>query len=289
MRSVALGSSICRADLHLHSTASDGKYTPAHLVRLAHTAGITLMALTDHETLYGVEEAAAAAAKLGIMFLPGVEINTAAEHEVHVLLYGVTPQMGELTNLLCEISQGRQERAPKFLEKLAALGMKMTLDDLQIPEGTDCNRPIVARALVRKGYVNSTQEAFERYLGINKPAYVKRNHISTEQLLKMARREGAVPVLAHPGLIQNEVFREADTIHQLKQAGLMGIEAWHPKHTSAQGQYWVEMAKRHGLLVTGGSDFHKEDDDHGPIGSQINNWLTMQEDTDRLLSIMNMN
>lgn len=247
------------------------------------------MALTDHETLGGIEEASATAAQKGITFIPGVEINTAAEHEVHVLLYGVTPQMEELANLLCEISQSRQERAPKFLAKLSALGMKMTMNDLQIPVGTDCNRPLVARALVRKGYVSSVQEAFELYLGVGKPAYVKRNHISTEQLIKMAKRDGAVPVLAHPGLIQDEAFHETDTIQQLKLAGLMGIEAWHPKHSPEQGRYWVEMARRHGLLVTGGSDFHKEDDEHGPIGSQITNWNTMQEDIKRLLSIMNMN
>lgn len=266
------------ADLHMHSTASDGKLKPGELIHHAHQQGLTLVALTDHETLSGIPEAEATAKSLGMRFIPGVEINTAGNREVHVLLYFVHAAMTGLVQTLQGINRDRRERCLKFIERFKDMGFPFTEEELQIPPGTHCNRPHIARVLVRKGYVRSDQEAFERYLAVGKPGYIPRVDVATAGLIELARKEGAVPVLAHPGLIREPALKSREALLHLKHAGLMGLEAYHPKHTPAECRAWDQMARSLGLLVTGGSDYHGSNDDHGEIGSQVRRWASMRED-----------
>lgn len=278
-----LDQTLLRADLHMHSTASDGELTPSKLLMRAADATLTHMALTDHETLDGIWEAAAAANQHGITFIPGVEINTAGREHVHVLLYFVDNSMRELTDLLDRMQRERQERCGKILSKLNDLGIMIRMDDLSFKNGTVCGRPHLANALIKRGYVQTIQEAFDQYLDVDKPAYVPRKPYETVFIIQMARRIGAVPVLAHPGLIKNRNLTTSGAISRLMDAGLMGIEAYHPSHDDATCCYWEQFARQAGLLITGGSDYHADNDTHGSIGSEIKRWTRMAEDVQRFL------
>jgi len=274
---------VLRPDLHTHSTASDGSLSPAALVERAFAGGINLLALTDHESVKGLREASERAGALGIGFLPGVEINTAGEDEVHILGYFVHEGMEELTSLLRFVSQDRQRRAGRFIERFSSLGMPLAMDDLQIPVGTDCSRPLVARALVRKGYVASVQEAFNRYLAVGKPGYVSRVKADTLDIVRMLREEGAVPVLAHPGIIKSPALKTTCRLAQLRDAGLMGIEAFRSQHRKGESRHWEDVARNLGLLVIGGSDFHQQGDGHGDLGCVLPQWQSADQDARKLL------
>ena len=175
------------ADLHLHSTASDGLLTPDDLVAEVKKAGVNVMALTDHDTLAGLELAGKAAAENNIFFIPGIEINTGGEDEIHLLVYFVHDKMEELTELLKAVSIDRQNRGSRFVSRFNELGIKLTLEDLRISPGTDCNRLHFARALLRKGFVSSISEAFDRYLAVGRPAYIPRLRLETSEVIKLTR------------------------------------------------------------------------------------------------------
>lgn len=274
-----------RADLHLHSTASDGALSPEELVQRGAVAGLNALALTDHETMAGLPAAAAASAGLGIRFIPGVEINTAGEDEVHVLLYFVNENMEELARTLSIINRDRQERGLKFIERFRQLGISLTEQDFRIAPGAFCNRPHVAQALVRLGHASSIKEAFDRYLAVGRPGYIGRTRLGTAEIVRMGRNCGAVPVLAHPGLVRKRALVSNEALQALKAEGLMGIEAFHSMHTSSQCREWEIIARAMGLLVTGGSDYHRDDDQHGPIGCMLGKWTAMHQDTAALLEI----
>ncbi len=272
-----------RPDLHMHSTASDGLYQPAELALQVKEAGINLFALTDHETMLGLSEARKASQELGLTFIPGVEMNTAGHDEVHVLLYFVDESMHELTELIRLMNEGRRNRGIRIIERLNELGIPILMEDLEIPEGVFCNRPHIANALIRLGHVSSYQEAFNRFLGVGKPAYIERTRAETLDVIALARRIGAVPVLAHPELIRRQELRSDEAIRQMVDAGLMGIEAYHSKHSPAASKKWEQTARELDLLVTGGSDFHRPADEHGPLGCILNRWTSAHDDVSILL------
>lgn len=277
--------SFIRADLHLHSIASDGALTPRELVQRVANAGLRHMALTDHETMGGLMEAETTAKQAGINFIPGVEINTAGRDHVHVLLYFVDNSMTELTTLLDNMRRERDARCGKIIAKLNELGIHITLDDLDLPEGTVCGRPHIANALMKRGYVSTTQEAFDRFLDVDQPAYVPRTRYETADIIRLARSIGAVPILAHPGLIRNKELVTEAAIQNLIEAGLMGIEAYHAMHDDETCAYWDQLTRRLGLIVTGGSDYHKDGDNHGAIGGEIPRWQRMDADVMDLVAI----
>lgn len=274
---------LIKPDLHMHSQASDGAYQPAELAKKVAQAGVNLFALTDHETMLGLNEAQKASEELGLQFIPGVEINTAGHDEVHILFYYVHEGMDALVSQLRLMNEGRETRGFKIIERLNSLGIPITMNDLDIPKGVYCNRPHVAHALVRMGAVSSLKEAFDRFLGIGKPAYVERTRIETLDAIALAREIGAVPVLAHPELIRKPELKSEEAIKKMADAGLMGIEAYHSKHDSASCRKWDQAARSLGLMVTGGSDFHRPSDEHGPIGCILNKWMTSHEDATVLL------
>jgi len=252
-------------DLHLHTTASDGRLTPSEVVQLALERGLTAIALTDHDTTDGVAEAQAAAAGTGLEVIASVEINTESDAgDVHFLGYFVDPDDAAFQNHLATLRDARLGRARRMAEKLAALGMPLDWERVQAIAGEGAvGRPHVARALLERGYVATLGEAFEKYIGHEGPAYVPRYRLTPEEAIAAIQAAGGVAVLAHPA--------EAGTIPlipRLVAGGLDGLEVYYPEHTPEDRDTLLALAEQYGLAVSGGSDFHAPDDPHhAPLGS----------------------
>ena len=274
-----------RPDLHVHTNASDGIFAPSDVMRRAKERGVNLVAVTDHDTLLALPESARAAMAHGIAFIPGVEISTAGDDEVHVLGLFVGSHMKNLSARLRAFRGDKQRRCVEALRILTNMGLPLTLQDLRLPHGVAGSRPLIARAMVRKGYAASVPDAFERFLAVGRRAYVPRRNMDTGEAIALLSREGAVPVLAHPALI---AYERTDLLNRLEQwmaQGLRGIEAWHPAHTPETARYWAGIARSRGLLVTGGSDFHDGLPPHGELGDRLPLWDTADSDAARLLDM----
>jgi len=239
-------------DLHTHSLASDGTLPPREVVRRAHAAGLAGLALTDHATTAGLAEAAAEATRLGIAFVPGIEINTdAAEGEFHFLGYFVHPETPGLQAALARCVKHRWLRARAILARLAAAGIRV--DEaavLAAAGGAPICRPHIALALVRAGHAPSLEAAFARYLGHGSGFYVARSGLTVVEAIRAIREAGGLPVLSHPRSLP-----EADVLALVGQ-GLRGLETEHPEHAPAVASGWRRVAAGAGLLTTGGSDYH---------------------------------
>ncbi len=240
-------------DLHTHTTASDGALPPEDLVALAVACGIAVLGITDHDTTDGLEPARAAAARERLTLVPGVEIST--HHpagELHILGYGIPSDDQELEALLARSRKSRVERAKRMLGLLANLGMPIGWDRVRAlaGEGT-VGRPHIAAALQEAGHVRSVQEAFERYLGNGRPAYVPREKIGPCEAIAAIHRAGAVAVLAHPA-------EHLSVTSELVECGLDGLEAYYTGYSPEVTASIVQLANTHGLFCTGGSDFHGE-------------------------------
>jgi len=244
-----------RIDLHTHTTASDGLLSPEALVQLARDAGVTVLAVADHDTTAGVDPAIAAGRRLGVEVIPAVEINTDVEDaEVHVLGYYVGHAQDWFQEFLGSLRDGRENRAERMVGKLNALGIPIEYARVRALAEGAVGRPHVARALIEAGAVRSTEEAFQKYLGRAGPAYVERMKVTPEDAVRVIRRAGGIAVLAHPGWgVRDEL------IPPLVDAGLEGLEAYYPDHTPAMTDRFLELAARYHLLVTGGTDFHGGD------------------------------
>ncbi len=252
-----------QVDVHCHTTASDGVLEPEELVRRAARLALTVVAITDHDTVSGVRAARAAGESLGVEIIPGVEINTDVPgSEVHVLGYFIDYQDDFLESQLRRLREGRLARAREMVEKLAALGAPVRLERvLQIARDGAVGRPHVAQALMEAGHVNTFNEAFDRYLGRNSPAYVERMKFTPGEACQLIRRSGGVPVLAHPvffdtvGKATGPLPLE-DMLPDLLAAGLMGLEVYYPSYDARTTEYLMALARKYGLLLTGGTDFH---------------------------------
>ena len=267
-----------RPDLHLHTSASDGKYTVTEVARLVQRANVTLFSVTDHDTMAALPEAADAAYERGLAFLPGVEISTAAdESNVHILGYGVHPDDPSLTAFFERMSADRVRRIALMGKNLAEMGMPLPMDEIFASAGASIGRPHLARAMVKRGYANDTGEAFYLYLKRGRPAYVKRNLPDAAEAISMLRKRGAVPVVAHPGEIRLPMERILALLDEWKAAGLMGLEVYHPANRDRYAE-WDRLARQRGLLVTGGSDFHGDGANHGSIGETASEWPTALSD-----------
>ena len=266
-----------RPDLHLHTTASDGIYRAEEIARLVQRANVTFFSVTDHDTLDALPEAMDAAYDRGLAFLPGVEISTEGDDEVHILGYGVNPQDEVLLSCLRRAAGDRQKRILVMAEKLKSLGMSLPMDEVAARAEGSVGRPHLARAMMERGYVESVQQAFEQYLGKGKPAYVPRNTMTAAEAVSLLRGRGAVPVLAHPGLIHWPLERLLAALKTWQDAGLRGIEVYHPANKENY-PYWDRLARQRGLLVTGGSDFHDGTASHGQIGETAADWPSACDD-----------
>lgn len=272
-----------RPDLHLHTTASDGLQSPADAVRAAADAGMTVIAVTDHDAVGGVREAQAAGKEAGLTVVRGIELSSGQGEEVHLLGYGLDPEGPALTAFLAAQNESRGERLAAMLAKLRALGMDVTAADAYNHDGTFSGRMPLADALVRKGYVRTAREAFDRFLNPGRPAYVARRRVGVAEGIRALASFGAVPVLAHPGRLQMPDGQLQAVLPEWMEAGLAGLEAYHTSHDAAACAHYDRMARANGLLVTGGSDCHGRREG-AQIGDHLRHWRTAGADTQALLA-----
>ncbi len=245
-------------DLHLHSTASDGADSPSALMDLAAAEGVTTAALTDHDTLAGIDEASGRARELGIRLIPGIELSV--DHrgaKLHMLAYFTEPGQGPLNDRLEGLLRGRDERNRMIVSRLNALGYDITLTDvLARSGGPSVGRPHIADALIDAGYFDSRNEAFEHLLRDGGPAYVERSRLTAVEAIRLAKEQGAVTVVAHPATIAMDADGYSQLFRDLADAGLGGIEAYHSMHHHDLRKHLAALAHRLGMAATGGSDYH---------------------------------
>lgn len=246
-------------DLHMHSTVSDGSLEVEELVRAVHAAGVEAFALTDHDSVRGWPRAREAASELGLRTLPGVEISTqAGDLEHHILGYGFDPEDAGLREMFDELSLQRRGRIPLLVTRLNELGVDLDLASVMRCAGeSNPGRPHVARALVEAGHCRDIQEAFDRYLGDGRPAHVKKATPRSADAIAAVHQAGGIAVWAHPCV--KPIHRPgglAQVVSELAGAGLDGLEVIHPGHGPSQKRRLRRLAREHGLLTTGGSDFH---------------------------------
>ncbi len=247
-----------RIDLHLHTTYSDGSHSPAEIIQFAHEVGVMALAITDHDIVEGIPEAMEAGANVGIEVIPGIELSSRFDgRETHILGYFFDWQDTTLQTRLTHQQASRHERNPRVVEKLNQLGLELSYEDVKAKAGGgSVGRPHIANVLVDKGYVNSTKEAFDRYLAEGGPAYVVRELPDSSEAIAWIREAGGVPVLAHPHWTKRKGQELQVMCSTLKEAGLMGIEVFYGTHTKRQTSEHLELARKLDLLMTGGSDFH---------------------------------
>lgn len=247
-------------DLHVHTTASDGALSPAEIVDAARQSHLAAVAITDHDTVAGIAEARRAAQRTGddLEVIPGVELSVdASGSTLHVLGYDVDPDDAALTETLTRLRGGRDERNPRIIERLAELGLPIRYEDvLARAAGETVGRPHIARVLVDAGHARSVDEAFDRYLARGAPAYVERWRIGPEQAIELIHRAGGSAVVAHPAQVQRPPIEVRAIIQGLADAGLDGIEVWHPDHAATDVGTYRLLAEQLGLVATGGTDFH---------------------------------
>lgn len=247
-------------DLHTHSTASDGQYAPEEVVRRGKERGLAVLALTDHDTLDGVEAAVKAGEALGLKVLRGIEIGAAEYENLHILGYGIAPGASELTELCEKFKAGRDERSFRILSYLHEKGFELTLEEVEaLAGGSIIGRPHFAQAMVRRGYVSSNREAFDRWLDTEDyHRKVKRFKVEAKICLETIRAAGGKTSLAHPYQVGLEDGALEALVAQLKEDGLDAIECYYPRHTPEQTAFYLHLAEKYNLHVTGGSDFHGE-------------------------------
>jgi predicted metal-dependent phosphoesterase TrpH len=246
-------------DLHSHSTASDGSEKPAALVEQALEVGLNALALTDHDTLDGITAAADAAGSTGLELIPGTELSLEYDQGgMHLVVLWLDPGPGPLQNRLDELRLGRDERNQLMAQRLTELGMPVTTQEILEEGGAgSIGRPHIAAVMMRKGYVETIEEAFELWLTSGKPAYIGRPRLSPEEAIQLARESGAVPIVAHPHTLGiNRAQEMADLLTRLIAAGLVGLEAFCAGYRRHEREGYADLARRFGLVPSGGSDFH---------------------------------
>jgi len=241
------------ADLHLHTNHSDGYYSPTEIVEMAHAKGITAIAIVDHDEISALDEARECGNGLGVEVLSGVELSvTFRNHDLHILGYCFDHRSPELLEHLNLFRKERVSRAERIVEKLAQMGMPISFKEVIKKAGPgSIGRPHIAKVLVEDGFVTSFQEAFNKYIGNSKPAYVDKYKIDAITAFGLIKSAGGVSVIAHPGIQLND-----DDLLELIKLGVDGIEVIHPKHNEERRAYYAELANSNALLQTGGSDFH---------------------------------
>jgi len=258
-------------DLHTHSNISDGDFSPAMLVKQAVKQGLRAIALTDHDTINGLDTAKTAALEENFHFIPGIEINIkwmggksaigasglGPGGEFHLLGLGINKPSPAFITAVGELSRRREARNREILDKMHEFSIEATWEELlDISSGNSMGRPHFATLLVKRKIVKNTNQAFERYLGVGKPFYVPKEGLIFEEAVALIRESGGIPVLAHPISLYVAWGRLPDLVKTLKEMGLMGLEAWHPTAKAGSCRRLEALAKELGLYVTEGSDFH---------------------------------
>jgi 3',5'-nucleoside bisphosphate phosphatase len=269
-------------DLHTHTTASDGRCTPAELVARASAAGVTILSVTDHDTVAGCEAVAAACASARIRFVAGIEITAVCEEaDVHMLGYFVDASSPALGAFLSDQRHQRIDRIRRMIAKLAVFGIHLNADAIVQPAIDDpsrsVGRPWIARALVSGGYVKSTNDAFGIWLSRGRPAFVARESAPPERVIERIHEAGGLASLAHPGLVKRD-----DWIPAFAAAGLDALEVYHIDHDQAATKHYRAIAERLNLAVSGGSDFHGDESHGSPSPGTV---TLPREDYDRLAAL----
>jgi len=243
-------------DLHVHTTASDGTLTPGEVIDAAGNIGLKGIAITDHDTVAGLEPARRYlehTPDLMLELIPGIELNTeAGDEEIHILGYFIDPENAALNQHLQTIRTSRYDRVLKMVERLRQSGLAISFDQVQkLTRGESMGRPHIARALMENGYVNSVKEAFDKYIGRGQPGFVPRYKFLPAEAIKLIKEAGGIAVLAHPGLIA-----DSNQIREVIKLGIEGLEVYYPEHSREQQQKLAAWAGQYKLLMTGGSDYH---------------------------------
>lgn len=281
-------------DLHIHSKFSDGINTPEELCALAVRSGIRFLALSDHDTTDGLplmRQAVTEQNQAGneLTFFPAIELSSGENGVTHILGYGVTPVKEPLQSELNELKRKRVARIAETIRRLnRLLGTEFRSENVlqsTVPHPVP-GRMHVARLLMASNYVQSVSEAFDRYLGVGKPAYIPLKHISSEEAVKLLLQSHAVPVLAHPMRLQQDKAALEELVICLKACGLMGIEAYHPSASRMDAQWLAQLARRYDLLVTGGSDYHGEGVTQARLRQYPSGWNKWRQDIDFLATTL---
>lgn len=254
------------ADLHCHTTASDGLLTPYKLIQAASEIGLKAVGITDHDTVGGWSESLTAGKEFGIEILKGIELNTEWQGtEVHILGYEPDQDFKPFQDKLQELREARMNRMLKILDRLHEMNIDISVNEIKsIAKGESVGRPHIAQALTQHGYVNTTKEAFDQYIGAGAPAYVPRFKLTPKEGIDLIRKAGGVAVLAHPG--QHHLEKH---IPFWVKEGLQGVEVSHSDHTPEDEHHYRVLAKKLHLIMTGGSDFHGEG---RKIGVKLGGW-----------------
>jgi len=240
------------ADLHIHTQASDGWLTPDMAVEQAKDAGLAAISIADHDSVSGIEAAIWAGKKHGVEVIPGVELSSGFEgRELHLLGYFVDWRDKKFQDKLLTIQEARVDRAKRILNRLRNLNINISYNVVIVIAGGTVGRPHIAKALLDRGYVRTVQEAFEKYLGIDRPAYVEKYPLSPAEAMRIIHKAGGISALAHP------VFSRTDEVlPELVDQGLQAIEVYHSRHDAMATRHFEELAKKYDLLIVGGSDAH---------------------------------
>lgn len=252
-------------DLHIHSTASDGSLTPAEILDHAQKLNLAAISITDHDSIDGSKEALRTGIPPSLNFVAGVEISAAhppffpGAGSFHILGYCIRLDDHTLNQALNKLREARKNRNPKIVTRLNELGFQISLEEVRqiVGQNDQLGRPHIAYTMMKKGFVASIDEAFDKFLGTAKPAYVDKKRIACADAIKMIRRAGGIAVLAHPGLLNIEDERKLEgLIQNLIKIGIRGIEVYYPEHSREQVKQYMDLSKKYNLLMTGGTDYH---------------------------------
>jgi predicted metal-dependent phosphoesterase TrpH len=245
------------ADMHIHTTASDGSYSPTQIVDAAAAAGLSGIAITDHDCTDGFAEAEEAGKRLGIRVLPGVEISLDFVNNTHLLAFFPGGYNPEFIDAIAELKRYRDERLPKIIAKLCEMGYPISVEEIREQAGSGLTgRPHIAKAMVKKKYASSIQEAFDKFLASSSPAYIQKKKFRPEDAISLINKYNGVPVLAHPITMDFDLDLLEGQIKIWKGLGLKGLETLYSEYTPDQQHYITAMAERLDLMKTGGTDFH---------------------------------
>jgi predicted metal-dependent phosphoesterase TrpH len=284
-----------RIDLHVHSTASDGTLSPPELLDLAQSLNLGAIAITDHDTIDGSKEALGYGIPPSIKFLTGIEISAnpppsfSCPGSFHILGYAFDIDAPVLNRFLSLLKASRKNRNPRILELLAKMGIELTLSEVRNLAGdSQLGRPHIAQLMVKKGFVRSINEAFDKYLGKGSPAYVDRFRFECEETIQTILNAGGIPVLAHPFYLNMNNEKTFDGLMAvLTEMGLKGIEVYYPEHTADLTNYYTRIANRYNLLITGGTDFHGAVKPEIKMGSGKGHFSVPYELYEKLISTLN--
>ena len=246
-------------DMHTHTTASDGSYSPRELVQMAGDIGLEALAVTDHDSLDGLPEALEAGKNLGLEVVKGIEISAEfTPGTMHILGYDLDHSHEALNNKISTLQEARRTRNPRIISRLNDMGMDITMEEVTAAAGGgQVGRPHFAKVMLEKGYIGTTKEAFNKYLAKGGPAYIEKFRLSPRESLELILEAGGLPVLAHPFSLKFDTEAGLESqIAELVEYGLVGLEVYYSEHTPEMSQSYLRLAKKYDLAPTGGSDFH---------------------------------